>query len=183
MKITNSNLNFNAKYLDRVEIRKKRFLGYKPCEVSLIEFDRNNPNDLQAMNHVVHNYGPNSPVYTMLWSEPVSNQHIVGITTQKDNFENPVADNILALMQYYDYKDLVYISKLQVEPKYKYEEMKFFRKYKDIGKAFIKKVKMINDNKRLEVCSLEKAIPFYEKIGFRHNNNMPEKMFSVMYLE
>ena len=181
MRITNSNLNFRAQYLDKVDVKKKSFLRYKPHEVSLVEFDRNNGDDVAALQTIVKECGSKAPIFTLFWTHGASNEHIVGITTQKDNFEKPDPEKILGVMQYYNFIECDYISTLQVRPKYQNKIQNMNSSYKNIGKAFIKKLRELNGNRRLELCSLAKAMPFYEKLGFKHNEK--KKDSNLMYLE
>ena len=181
MKVTASNINFNAQYLDKVNVKKKSFLRYKPYEVSLVEFDRKNEDDAKALHKIVDECGSRAPIFTLFWTHGASNEHIVGLTTQKNNFEKPDSDKILGVMHYYNFIECDYIDKLQVKPKYQNNKsFKLNKNYKNIGKAFIEKLREINGNKRLELTSLPNAIPFYEKLGFQHKS---ERKPQLMYLD
>lgn len=152
MQITNSNINFNAQYIDKVNVKKRSFLRYKPCEVSLVEFDRKNEDDAKALHKIVDECGTHAPIYTLFWTHGASNEHIVGITTQNDNFEKPDPEKILGVMQYYNFIECDYIDKLQVRPKYQNNTIfKLNKNYKNIGKTFIEKLREMNGNKRLEL--------------------------------
>ena len=165
MNISTSNINFKAEYLDKAVIQKRSFV-YKPYEVSIVKFDRDNSLDKKALKSFIKSCGEHSAIEGILYNNSLD-EHIVGITTQKDNFHKVNPDEILGVMKYLDFDDgEYYITNLQTKPDYKHSIFKLFRKYKDVGKSLVKMLMDKKDAKRISLFPLDSAIPFYKKLGF-----------------
>ena len=184
MNITSSNINFKAEYLDKAVIKKRNFASSKPCEESLIEFDKHDWADRKALKSFINACGEYSVISGALSQYDTDNDHIIGITTQKDNFHKIDPDKILGVMKYSEYEDGdIHVSRLQTRPDYQYGFFKFFRKYSGVGKTLIEKLKNNENTKTIRLFPTRVAIPFYKKLGFSYGDRIEMEWHSPAYYE
>jgi hypothetical protein len=165
-------ISFNAKYIGNVHIQKRKFLKYKPYEVSLVELKKADQSDLSAMSRIARDWR-GAIKYLIGNIEP--SERILGITTQTDNFEKLDSNKLLGIMQYYDEKKSILLARIQTRPDTKYCKVKspltsIFkqkREYKGIGGVLIDKLLELRNGKKVYLIAKKDAIPFYIKKGFK----------------
>ena len=166
--ITNNinNINFKAKYIDTAIIKKRNMFVYKPISVNIVEFDRNNSTDIMACRKVISDFG------NMMKSDHPEGVRFWGLTTQKDNFDKIDPNSFLGIMKFFNigYDEMI-ISTLQTKPETQYSHFGTNREFKGVGKALIEKIKSMKGDKTIRLVPLLNVIPFYEKLGFLHENN------------
>ena len=171
-------INFKANFLKTAYIGKTTN-NKSSChsEVSIVELDTNNKNDVEALaktacewNKVASGYAfeiYNEALKFKLYPDVVK-EHYLALTLQNENYKNLDSNKILGLALFTEKNDINdELTWLQVNPNTNFENSKNGRKYKHIGKTLVDFVKCIAD-KPLYIQADDKAIKFYEKQGFRH---------------
>ena len=182
MNITSNNINFKAEYIDKAVIKKRSFIYNKPSEEALVEFDKHDFADRKALKSFINSCGEYSVISGTLSPYDTDKEHIVGITTQKDNFHKIDPDKILGVMKYSEYEDGdIHVSKLQTKPDYQYGFFKILRKYSDVGKTLIEKLKNKENINTIRLFPTKVAIPFYKKLGFSYGDRIEMEWHSADY--
>ena len=158
-------INFKARYLGEVTIKKRGLFRYKPYKASLVEFDKKDANDLAALQTLIKNW-KGYIKYLLKSYEP--SERTIGLTVQKRNFEKINPKKMLGILQYYEQKKSILLARFQTAPNAEYSENNYKRKYKETGSRLIERVLPPQNNKSVSLLSSDEAIPFYEKQGFKH---------------
>lgn len=170
-------LNFKANFIKNVPIQKRVSAEkFVPSQVSLVELDINNQNDIEALGKTAVLWERKASTFanyiyidaTKDKQYPdVEKEHYYALTKQNENFELLNPNSVLALAVYAEKKDpMNEIMWLQVDPKTNTKNASIFnREYKNIGTAIVDFLKSLSQ-KPLYVQSDTKATPFYEKQGF-----------------
>lgn len=177
-------LNFKANFIKNVSIPKQLSDGsIEMNRVSLVELDKKDKQDISTLAETSYNWncvkwGYASDIYSdaIKWCEypDVEKEHYYALTTQNENYKKLESDKILGLALYMEKKSPKdEIAWLQVNPSTNYESGK--RIYKNIGTAIVSYIKQLS-LKPLYVQSDKNAVEFYEKNGFEHIGDKPEKM-------
>ncbi len=180
MKISKTdNNNFKAKYISTAKINKLSGIIYKPINVPVVYFDRKNSNDIQTITKLIDLWKDNTYIKHLL-DNCAPYEKIIGITLQKSDFEKIAPSSILGVLQYYNEKsdDFIGISRFQVRQDAKYNNGKP-RKYAHVGKKLIKALMPFTEGKDLSLFAAIGAVKFYEKLGFKHD----EENYFTMRLE
>ena len=172
---SSNNINFNAYYIGETIIKKRSFLSYKPVKASIVMFDKNNEKDSQALSKFAARCGRNSMFAGIIYSFVMPKHSVVGITTQKDNFRKINPELLLGAAEYYpEANNVLWIERLQTEPKSAHKKWNFLRKYKGIGHAIIEYIKSVKGRKRIELFAAHNALGFYKKNGFKSKSKKAE---------
>lgn len=183
-------ISFKANYLTSVNVsRINEDKSVDKEKVALVELDKNNTDDINALHNVARDWEKKSFTFAMeIYNdavkgyeyEDVNKEHYYALTTQKNEFENLDQEKILGLMMFSEYKNgKNRIDWLQVEPTSS-SRSKVTKKYKGIGSALVDYSKQISTNKIIDVSAYKDAIGFYEKQGFSH---IPCESDYCMYYE
>src|SRR5574344_2579403 len=99
-------INFKANFIKPAIVQKKTNNDYNPCEVSFIELDTKNDNDIKSMKKLSKDWGYNTFAYQIYYDMSANDGnidksiHYYGLTEQKSNFENIEPDKILGIMEF-----------------------------------------------------------------------------------
>lgn len=172
---TNSHVNFGAKFIKKVNIKKfdKLTNEFKPIEASFVKFDPKNKEDLTAISSAVDSWEGQffaksiADHASKMQSSELSQRHnqIYLLSSQKDNFENLEPSKILGMAKTEHWKHTPdEIRYFETKPDIKHSQKD--RTIKDVGKAMIESLKELYP-KRIELTSSTSAADFYEKQGFK----------------
>ena len=174
----NSNINFKAKYIMNVDVKRKDFLkkGYAES-LSLLEFDKKSASDFQALIKLQEKWKPSFLEdillhLTTIWRE---NSKIYLLTKQKQKFEKLIYQEILGVITANSSCDnQINIDFLQVSPehlnnkyrRFDYLSCIFTSKFRYCGTAMLNCLKELYPNKKLTLLPSGNCLEFYEKNGF-----------------
>ena len=176
MNITpNQNINFGAKLIKLSPVKKLADLKgeYMPAKLSFVEFEPGNKKDLQAISNAVKSWNGEmfaSDIYTSAKLirnrklDPESHKIYV-LTSQKNNFDNLNADEIVGLADFETNKpDEGHLNFLQVDPDLitSYVPPRF----RYVGTGMLEALKSLY-KKTITLKSVYSATAFYEKNGFK----------------
>ncbi len=168
-----NSINFTANHIKNVNIMKKCYNQYKPCDVALVEMDVKNKNDIKAMEKTTLLWDTTFTSFVLDDMERCSKytKHpswlkIYALTTQKDNFEKIQASKILGVLELIKQGDSAKIETLQTNTKYIKEKFNPTPKYKHIGSELVSHVQNQFFDKELFLIPVKKAVDFYKKLGF-----------------
>ena len=169
-------INFTANLIKHTQI-PKRFVDdeYYPSTVSIVELDKNNDTDVEALKQTSYLWNDQQAKYSSnIYHEAVKGydydnieaEHFLALTEQTGSYERLNPNCILGLMlfsQTYDDEDE--ITWLQVRPN-TYSKQTWKREYKEVGKSLIDLLKETKLKKPIHVQSSNEAVEFYKKQGF-----------------
>lgn len=170
-------INFKANFIRNTHIQQvvTKDLS-KDKEVSLVELDVNQKNDISALKTVAEDwdrraFGYAGCIYddaTNTIKFPDTKEHFFALTTQKEDYKNLDPKKILGLTMFSDKKNSSKneLNWLQVEPDSSYSNSGEYRTYKNVGRTLVNYLKEISD-KTLSVYPARKAAEFYRKLGFK----------------
>ena len=176
-------INFKANFLKTVYIPHTTNKGISEKEVSIVELDKNDKKDIDALTEIAWKWEDCASGYAFEISNDarkykpypdVYKEHYLALTTQKSDYANLEPDKVLGLALFEE-KDAVYdeLAWLQANPMTNHECKK--RKYNNIGKSLVDYIKTLT-YKPIVVSSDDKAIEFYEKQGFKHTGKYPSQL-------
>ncbi len=174
MKIqTNTNTDFKAKFIKSIQIQKlnnKKL--YQPEQVSFIEIEPDNFEDVWALSQAAKNWFPedyaSNIAYnaTLLFNKTLdcTKNKIYAITSQKDRFQTLDEFQLLALADIENIdNDSIVLNHLQVKPNSTNRYIE--RKYKYIGTKMLDALKNMYNN--ITLTSARGSVKnFYIKNGF-----------------
>jgi len=183
-------INFTANLIKHVQISKKNNRGeYIPDVVSIVELDKNDKNDTDALHKTAiewyfmkdrFSYDIYSEAIKGYEYDNINREHYFAVTEQTKDFSTLDSNKILGLMLFSNTNDDVdEINFLQVRPDIN-KKQSVNRKYKGVGKAFTDLLKEINYKKPIMVKATSDAKNFYLKQGFKFKQNEPK---TILYLE
>lgn len=175
-----SDIYFGANFIHNVHIQKLNKIGeYKPFQVSLVEIDITNEEDINALS-TIHKKWKKTSLITFInylaitmrgdksWQK---DKRIYALTTQKENFKSLIPNKILgvASLNINDTKK-IHIEALQTKPRYIVDQSqgKQNPKIKGIGSAIISSLKNMFDE--INLFSTDEALGFYAKNGFKEKD-------------
>ena len=179
MKINSfSGLNFGAKYIEQVDVKKynPKSTLYDSASLSFVEFDPINKRDTEAIANAVKTWkgqdyagmiAQNANLVSNGFLSPEVN-HIYLMTSQTHDFDNLDSKKILGLAQMQtgvDEEDN--LRYFQVRPDLKHGIKN--RRYKNIGSGMLDSLKKIY-NKAITLIASYSAANFYELQGFEIRN-------------
>ncbi len=179
-------INFTANLLSHPTVQhKSSAFGYKPAEVSLVELDKKNKHDVDAIRQTSQDWmdkgGQFISNYYHDMVKPfeyadVEKEHFYALTTQKSDFENLKGKDILGVMMFAETRNPENeIEWLETNPQTK-KASGLKREYKDVGKKLVEYVRANFKQKDIFVQSADSAIGFYKKLGAEQpNKKFPKK--------
>ena len=167
-------INFTANYIKDVNIARKYYNNYKPCNVSLVELDSANPNDVKAIYKTSSNWDCSFTIFThsdmqkaSLNKEIRNKLNVFALTKKSANLNKLKSSDIFGVIEVTrGYSDGSKIEVLQTNPKFINDKHNKSSMFKDIGKMLVAHVKNLINNEPIYVYPTKSAIPFYEKQGF-----------------
>jgi len=171
-----TSISFTARYLAGATVsRVKADEKLKPVDVAIVELDKNDNSDMDALCEVAKSWNNRgkSYAYEVLCDatkgyeyDDVNREHYIALTSQKNDFEHLDADKVLGLTLFAETKKPENeICWLSVDPANNTKN-KSGRKYKNIGSAIMNYLKTDYPEKPIYVQAISDAIPFYKKNGF-----------------
>lgn len=179
---TSYSTNFGAKFLTNTEVQKynPKKKTYSPCNISFVELEPHNDNDLKTLYEVAKYWDSSSyaadvaSVAAGIAKDflPEDKYKIYALTRQTENFHELNPHKILCLsdIELADNQPIE-IEFLQVNPQMTYAAKN--AAYKNIGGGFLNTLKSLY-NKAIILTSVFSAATFYEKNGFEIIN--PQKL-------
>ena len=140
-------INFTARFLQKSQVNKiEPDKSYSPCDISIIELDENNHDDIEALHKTAIRWNRQGGGYFAydMYNEVnndykdnnIENDHYIAATTQEADFENIDPEKILGLTLFSEknyYKNE--INFLEVEPINSHRSR--FGEYKKVGSALL----------------------------------------------
>jgi len=177
-----NNISFRANLIHPVQVKKQTGSSYQPYSANFVEFDINDKKDMYALRETSQNWEDSFAeiIYDDAENENLKEQkdkniHIYALTSQQSDFKNMKPSKILGLVEFNEnYHGAGKIELLQTNP----EDMAMQRnrpKFREVGRGIIKSLKNLYGEKPIIVRSSDDAMIFYEKNGFKKNNNPPYK--------
>ena len=177
-------LSFNALLVNHQNIyHNGKNTSENTVPSSIVKIDRNNPNDIKALDRAVEEWGEGD-IYgkdivdsaKRLGAGKNSNTKkstIYALTLQQNNFENLDGAKILGLSELITYgKKRAEINFLQVKPACAGKNEQ--KQYLNVGRSIINLFQRMHANKELLVKADYRAANFYEKMNFEIIN--PSKL-------
>lgn len=172
-----TNINFGAKFISRKEIAKfndKTNQGYIPVDVSLVELNPYNENDIEAVKAVVKKWGYEDEYGSYILDDLKSLRDgymdsrydkVYAITSQENGYKKLDFGKIIGLGEITKItNNMSEINFLQVEPKSTY--LNGSKNYINTGRTLVEYFQSKRGIKELIVKATYKAANFYEKMGF-----------------
>ncbi|MBR6722831.1 hypothetical protein IKL64_05200 [bacterium] len=171
-------VSFTGTYIKPITIKKLAANGeFVPHEVSLVQFDANNPLDIQVIRDTCNEWKIFGNCFVEIirdvanWlhglKRPQKSRKIFFLTNQQYGFENLNPDEILGQFMVWNKKNTnnVQLEVLQTNPFHSYDVAEF-RRYSEIGKSMVDEIKEQYRGKIIKLYSDKDATGFYEKQGF-----------------
>lgn len=182
-------INFTANHIKNVDIARKYYGKYKPCKVSLVEFDPINKNDVNAIYKTTDNWDASFTAFTYddmrnvnENKELMSNLHVYALTTQNSNFQRMVSSKILGVVEVVNtYSKGNKIEVLQTNPDMIKDSFNKSPRYKHIGQALVSFVKEKFSDKPLFLHPTKTAVSFYKKLGFEFDSKIEKNNTMCIY--
>lgn len=181
-------ISFNGTYIKPITIKKLAPNGeFVPHEVSLVQFDANNLDDVRAIQCTHDEWKIFDNCFTEIirdvakWLHSIKSKQqsrkIFFLTNQQYGFEKLNPSEILGEFMTWKQKNSnnVQVEVIQANPFHNYDVAEF-RRYSEIGKGMIDEIKEQYANQVLKLHSDQGATGFYEKQGF-----VPDKPGSLEY--
>lgn len=184
MNACNNNVSFGAKLVSKQSIKKVAENSYKAKD-ELVSFVKINPKssyDIKALREVAEKSKKCSfaeDIYNDTldyFRKDSTSGNVFALTTQKDNFSKLESDKILGLVEVLPdgcKKDSVfidYILKIPTNVKTATEE------FGKVGTGMLNGLKEFYKDKKISLFSLESAVEFYLKNGFKQVSKYGERM-------
>jgi len=174
--MTNS-INFRAKFIknDYIKNFDKINNTYKPLKVAIVELDSKKQSDIFAISNICKNWKKAKYIDSIIRIMKCifsgfldkDERKIYALTTQKKHYDQLQSDKILGITEIDLSKgEGVYLDYIQVNPDFLYTNTNPNRKYKNIGKCILDFIKDFY-KKEITLCSDYRVIDFYEKNGFK----------------
>lgn len=166
-------LLFGARYINSIPVLKQTEDGCQKQNISFVEIDANDTNDINSLNKTSVKWGDDS--YLMfaeaLLKEGIENgkRHLYMATAQSDSFEKLDENKVLGAVVFDEEKDENHIELLQVEPSNLARKSKS-ASWKKVGSSIVNNLQKMYSDKPMTVFSAYDAIGFYEKTGFTTKN-------------
>lgn len=179
-----NNITFQANFIKAVNIQKRDDKdNYHPYRVSIVEIDKYNSKDMNALNSVSSSWGRNnyvSDIYYELESSCLSNldanrTHVFAITSQREDFENLRADDVMCVSEFVENKEMNELQYIEVNPEHGYAN--FYSEFKYIGSAMLQFLTERFPQKYIKVFSSKNAEPFYKKNNYSPMPNSKEDRY------
>lgn len=175
-------LTFKANYISPATIVRINNSNYGFKQVSFVEIDPMYKNDRLSVNKAAvswDRHGGEGFAYDIcealnqIYCSGQNNddKRFFAITTQRNDFERLAYDDILALAQVTTpeeseyHSNSKYIDFLQIDPEY--QKSNVYRTFKGVGTAMLNSIKKLYNDKNILLDSVESAIEFYTKNGFK----------------
>ena len=173
------NISFQANYIKPVYVRKKDADdNFHPYKTSMVEMDKTSANDRRVLNVLSHGWGRYNFVSDIYFDierdyfagRDNSNKHVFAITSQVDDFDNLRADDVLAVAEFIEKKNLNELEYLQVNPDCAYVNPHSC--FKNIGSVMLNFLADRFPDKIIKVFPTSTAVAsFYKKNSY---SVMPE---------
>ena len=166
-------INFKANYISDATIKRRaQDNNFKNYKVSFVEFDPNNKEDVLAVKYASQGWDNDETYARSIFNDIQEDHYIgntlsryVGITRQRNDFKNPLADDILALAEVRkvsnNRNELLYF---QVDPAQNMFACEAL--FKGIGTAVLDSIKTLFKGKEIILQPVESAINFYKANKF-----------------
>jgi hypothetical protein len=175
-----NNISFRANFLKHARIRKQDIMAdvYKPHQVSVVELDRNNDDDLECLYNLSKKWEGKRVCAPQIYQEATKTyeyanaekEHFIGITNQKEGYKKLNPDEMLGVAVFIETNTKENeLTWLQVNPKTKFS-VKENREYKKVGSGIIRYLKKAYPEKPIIVYPTEEAEKFYKKNGFKEKD-------------
>lgn len=179
-----NNINFKGSFINNVYIKKYNKNDYISHQVSFVEINPRNKNDLKALEQIKDNWFGlyEGVIYNSAFNDSMlpenRNRSFYALTKQVDNFEKMDSSKILGIIELGKLNKYNTVNFLQVDPQYLSEktQKKFWaqsrqnkshnKKYKGIGSAILEALKKMSD-KSIDLYALKGTEDFYQKNGFK----------------
>ena len=172
-----NSVSFTANLVHNTSVpQRKSLFSYKDTDVSIVEIERTNPSDLDALDKASGKWIKNRGEYAEAISFDASygtkdnefiRKHFYALTTQNSNHEHLIPEKILGLMMFEETKNPENeIVCLEVNPSTS-KSKSLIRKYKQVGRRLVEFVQSNFDQKAIYVYADCRALNFYKKLGFK----------------
>lgn len=175
-------INFTAKFIEKKQILKKEHGNdYKPCDVSIVELDKNDSRDVSALGKTSLDWiiqGDGILTYN-IYKNAVNQysdfdnekEHYLAVTTQDSDYENLDYKKILGLSLFSETSSPVNeINLFEVRPNIS-KSLSKNREYKKAGTALLNYIQNTYTQKPIYVISRDESINFYLKNNFKPIND------------
>lgn len=175
----NSNINFRAKYINNIQVKKRMSENvFKSIRTSFIEIDSTNANDIKVLDKVdkcwADSFASNISVLAKALHQgrcSANDFKIYALTKQVENYDSIKADDILGLVEINQTdKNKIHIDYLQTDPKQVYAAEP---EYSGIGSRILDSLKNIYETITLNPNS-SGVRKFYEKNDFFQTKENPK---------
>lgn len=180
-----NNISFQANYIKPVVIQKKDTQdNWHPFEVSMVELDKNSVEDRKLLYNISREWGTYnyvSDIYNEVMDEFLSEnlhpqKHVFAITTQKDDYENMRADDVMCIAKFNENDKINELEYIQVNPEHGY--VNYNSAYKKTGSAMLKFLTEKFNDKPISVFSASGgACEFYKKNNFKQVSKSNNQYF------
>ena len=168
-------VNFTANHIKDVNIARRYYNQYKPCKVSLVEFDPTNKKDIDAIYKTTDRWDESFTAFTYDDMREVSKNrsllpdlHVYALTTQTTNFDKIKPSKMLGVIEIVEkYTNGNKVEVLQTNPALIKRNDNKKPRFKHIGEQLVSFIKEKFSDKPLYLNPTLSAIPFYEKQGFK----------------
>jgi len=179
-------INFTARQVSSTTIQHRLpFRNYTQSDVSIVELDRCNYSDMDALHDAAYKWENNGAKYARAiynkaesggYYHDILKDHYYALTTQNADFRKLRPDMILGLMVFSETKnpenEILY---LEVNPSTS-KSLNRIREYKQVGRKLVDFVHSKFKKKDIFIQSDRDAIKFYKKMGCEQPSKAPEKV-------
>jgi ribosomal protein S18 acetylase RimI-like enzyme len=172
-------ITFKAHFIQNTTIQKRVFDKFHDKQVSFVEIDTQNPNDILCLKAVNASWDDKETYADDIVSKLCKifktkkddeHTHFYAITKQVNGFDNLKNNDILGLVQVRRQQDdSGEIKFLQVAPKFQKINKK--RGFKSIGSKLVENILSVMREKTIYLDSTEASMKLYQKYGFRVCNS------------
>lgn len=168
--------NFGAQYVASAKVKKlnPEDSRFHDEEVSFVELDTDNPNDLQTLYDLSLDWPSEKLVYgaRVNFMNKINGFHsdpllfkTYALTKQKDGFDELKSQEILGITQVHEYPGNLWIDRLVVDTMQQNESP--FKEYKYVGTAILDTLKnLYSKDNAISLESMPNTTEFYEKNEF-----------------
>ncbi len=160
---------FGARYINSIPVLKKAGNDYQKQNISFVELDMNDTNDINSLNKTNDKWGEESYLSVakecMEQTLPCTKRHLYMATEQTDSFEKLDEKKVLGAIVFDEGKHENHIELLQVEPNNLAQNAKNAN-WRRVGTSIVHNLQKMFSDKPMTVFSAGDAIGFYEKTGF-----------------
>ena len=185
-----NSINFTAGFIQKKQILKKeQDENYKPCYVSIVELDKTDKKDINALEKTALNWimqGKGLITYNIYknatkkyGNDNILKEHYLAVTTQNSDYENLDYSKILGVSLFSETDTPVNeLNLLEVQPRT--SSISKNREYKKVGTELLNYIQNTYNEKPIYVVSLDGAIDFYLKNNFKSISGQPDSHY-LMY--